>query len=145
MSDEHTECPFCRGLEHKQLASRVRFDLAANVYECASCHLVFLDQNSFTYPEDFYEKAYHQTYITHIEPAAFEPEAYYHKMVKATAKWSEKLERKLTGEEVVLDVGCSTGHFMKAIEGRCKKIYGHELNRKEIDFCKKKTGAGCVG
>lgn len=34
------------------------------------------------------------------------------------------------------DIGCSTGHFIDLVKDKTKKIYGHELNTKEVDFCK---------
>ncbi|MBF0554086.1 MAG: class I SAM-dependent methyltransferase [Nitrospirae bacterium] len=118
------------------LAERVRFDYMADVYRCGDCSLIFLDQDSFSFPADFYEKEYHQTYITHIEPAAFKPREYYEKMKTAARPWAEKFAKELSGGEVVLDLGCSTGHFIDMIKDRAGKVYGHDLNAKEVEFCR---------
>ncbi|MBF0486921.1 MAG: class I SAM-dependent methyltransferase [Nitrospirae bacterium] len=122
------------------LAERVRFGRMADVYMCGDCGLVFLDQGSFSLPADFYEKQYHQTYITHIEPAAFNPREYYEKMKKAARPWAEKFAKGLSGGEVVLDLGCSTGHFIDMIKDRAGKVYGHDLNAAEVEFCRDVLG-----
>ena len=118
------------------LADKIRFDQKARILKCNNCSLIYLDQNSVDFPDKFYEKEYHQTYLTHIEPDALDPKKYFDKMLKVTKIWSDKFKQKLKGEETVLDVGCSTGHFIKNIEGSVKKIFGHELSEKEVNFCK---------
>jgi len=95
-----------------------------------------LDQNSFTFPKDFYEKEYHQTYLTHVEPDALNPQVFYEKMKKSTKRWADKFKGMLKGDETVLDIGCSTGHFMDLVKDKTKKIYGYDVNQKEVNFCK---------
>jgi len=133
-------CPLCGKDKSDFITNEVRFGKKADVYHCRACDLAFLNQNSFKFPKDFYEKEYHQTYITHVEPDALNPEVYYEKMKKATKIWADKFCAILTGREVVLDIGCSTGHFIDLIKGKAKKTYGFELNRKEVDFCRDKLG-----
>lgn len=133
---EPLNCPICGSENLGLVANRVRFGNQADVYQCRECGLVFLDQKSYTFPADFYETQYHQTYITHVEPDALNPQVYYEKMQKANKVWADKFLALLTGREVVLDVGCSTGHFIDLVKHRTSKIFGHELSRKEVDFCR---------
>jgi SAM-dependent methyltransferase len=135
-ANKDLKCPLCGSAALSLIANKVRFGNEADVYKCHDCALVFLDQQSYRFPEDFYEKDYHQTYITHVEPDAFNPEAYYEKMKKANKQWADKFAAMLTGREAVLDVGCSTGHFIDLVKDKAGEIYGHELNRKEIWFCR---------
>jgi 2-polyprenyl-3-methyl-5-hydroxy-6-metoxy-1,4-benzoquinol methylase len=114
----------------------LRFDKKADVCQCSECKLVFLDQNSFEYPPDFYEKEYHQSYLTHVEPDALDPKAYYEKMKKATRLWAERFMGMLNGNETVLDMGCSTGHFMDLIKSKTGALHGYDLNANEVNFCK---------
>jgi SAM-dependent methyltransferase len=130
------ECPLCLTDNLELMTRKVRFDYQADVYCCQGCSLIFLDQESFTYPDDFYEKEYHQTYITHVEPDAFDPQVYYNKMLKATRIWADKVNEMLSGNETVLDVGCSTGHFLKLIRDKAKAVCGYDLNKKEVAFCR---------
>lgn len=129
-------CPLCAASELALITRKVRFYRAADVYACRSCGLIFLDQRSFAFPDDFYQKHYHQTYITHVEPAALNPQAYYEKMKLALKPWADRFRQMLTGNEVVLDIGCSTGHFMDLVKDKTRNIYGYELNQKEIAFCR---------
>lgn len=103
---------------------------------CADCGLIYLDRSSFTLPDDFYQSDYHQTYLTHIEPSALDPAAYFEKMKIANRPWAERFRALLRGDEAVLDVGCSTGHFLELIRGHVASCYGHELNTKEVAFCR---------
>ena len=130
-------CLLCESSKLNLITNKVRFGHKADVYKCQSCDLTFVDQNSFKFPKDFYEKQYHQTYITHVEPDALNPKAYYEKMRKSTKIWSDKFNAMLSGKEVVLDIGCSTGHFMDLVKNKTSKIYGSDLNQKEIEFCRK--------
>lgn len=123
-------------MELSLIAEKVRFGRSADVYRCGECALVFLDQGSFTFPADFYEKEYHQTYLTHIEPEALNPQLYYEKMKKATRLWAGKFAMELKGDETVLDLGCSTGHFLDMIKDKAEKVYGHDLSVREVEFCR---------
>ncbi|HOW53938.1 MAG TPA: class I SAM-dependent methyltransferase [Syntrophorhabdaceae bacterium] len=133
-------CPICSSDEHALITDQVRFGNKADVLKCRQCALIYLDQGSFTLPADFYEGDYHQTYITHVEPSAFDPGSYYQKMLQVTRPWSDKINKVLTGKETVLDFGCSTGHLLTQIQGNAKKVMGHELNKKEVEFCRDKLG-----
>ena len=134
--EKSISCPLCRSKRLKYLTDKVRFGKNADIYFCQDCTLTFLDQKSLDFPKDFYEKEYHQTYITHVEPSALNPQNYYDKMIKATEIWAGKFNQMLTGKEVVLDLGCSTGHFINQVKERTRKIYGSDLNLKEVEFCK---------
>ena len=138
-------CPLCSDKNTNLITNRVRFDKAADVIQCKNCSLVFLDQNSFTLPDDFYEGEYHQTYLTHVEPSAFDPQAYYEKMQKATKSWCDRINYMLTGQETVLDFGCSTGHLLMGIRDKAEKVFGHELNKREIEFCRNVLGLDVSG
>jgi 2-polyprenyl-3-methyl-5-hydroxy-6-metoxy-1,4-benzoquinol methylase len=134
------KCPLCKEDRTSLVANRVRFGRAADVRKCDVCGLLYLDQESCNFPADFYEAEYHQTYISHIEPSASDPGAYFEKMTKATKPWSERIGTLLSGKEVLLDFGCSAGHLLKSIEDKAGKVYGHEVNRKEIEFCRDRLG-----
>lgn len=122
------------------LTGSVRFGYQADVYQCRNCTLTFLDQSSFEFLDGFYKTQYHQTYLTHVEPDASEPDRYYEKMIKTTAPWAEKFKSMLKGDETILDMGCSTGHFLELIHPHARAVYGYEVNQKEGAFCREKLG-----
>ena len=76
------------------LADKIRFDQKARILKCNNCSLIYLDQNSVDFPDKFYEKEYHQTYLTHIEPDALDPKKYFDKMLKVTKIWSDKFKQR---------------------------------------------------
>lgn len=133
-------CPLCAGPDTTLITGTVRFGKTAQVRRCPECGLTFLNQDSFQYPAGFYESVYHQTYLTHVEPDALDPAAYFAKMRKAVAPWAERFAAMLTGTETVLDLGCSTGHFLDLIKAKAKAVHGHDLNVAETRFCREKLG-----
>jgi len=138
--NDTVQCPLCKGTATELITSKVRFGLDADVHVCRECSLVFMDQTSYDFPEDFYKGQYHQTYLTHVEPDALNPRAYYDKMVKSTAPWVERIIPMLKGDENLLDMGCSTGHVMQALKPYAGKVFGNDLNEKEIAFCTGELG-----
>ena len=59
------------------LTDKIRFNQRAKILRCNNCSLVYLDQSSIKFPDKFYEKEYHQTYLTHVEPDALDPKKYF--------------------------------------------------------------------
>jgi len=137
---EKKPCVICEGRDFELLQNEVRFGKKADVLHCHGCGLIFLDQASFSMPEDFYEKEYHQTYLAHVEPSVLDPQKYYEKMLKVTAPWSKKLRASLGKEDCVLDLGCSTGHLMSQLKDDVGSIHGHDLNEKETKFAREVLG-----
>jgi SAM-dependent methyltransferase len=133
-------CPFCASPDNSLVADRVRFDRSARVLRCNSCTLVFLDQDSFQFPKDFYQREYHQTYLTHVDPDMLDPARHYEKMSAASRPWIERVRQLLRGAETVLDVGCSTGHVLTGIRDAAARVYGQELSREEIAYCRQAHG-----
>lgn len=135
-----SDCYLCGYRDTSRITDRLRFNNKAEVLKCKKCGLIYLDQDSFIFPKEFYEREYHQTYLTHVEPDLLVPEKYYEKMLSACKPWSDKINELLTGKEVVLDVGCSTGHLITNISQNAKKVFGHELSKKEVLFCREQLG-----
>jgi SAM-dependent methyltransferase len=133
-------CPICTSSDTVLVADKVRFDLSARVMRCGQCTQVFLDQGSFQFKPDFYESEYHQTYLTHVDPDTLDPQKYFEKMAIASRPWIERIRSLLSGSEQVLDVGCSTGHVLAGVRDKARAVYGHELNRKEVAFCRERLG-----
>ena len=133
-------CVICDGQNAQFVTRDLRFGKKGDVHRCSDCDLVFLNQNSFQLPERFYEKEYHQSYLTHIEPDSLDPKAYFEKMLKVTKPWADKFTERLNGDEIILDMGCSTGHFMHLIKPKIGSVYGHDLNVKEVAFCREIQG-----
>lgn len=133
-------CPQCEGQDISLVTNSLRFGRTANICRCNGCSLVYLDQNSFSFPANFYETEYHQTYLTHVDPDMLDPQKHFDKMQSASKLWIDRVRGMLTGNESVLDVGCSTGHLLAGIRNNAKAIYGHELSVKEVAFCENVLG-----
>jgi len=139
MSEVRT-CANCHNTDFECLQTEVRFSRQADVLRCKRCDLIFLDQDSFDLPQDFYNKEYHQTYLAHVEPSVLDPQKYYEKMLKVTAPWAEKLKASFGKDDCILDLGCSTGHLMSHLKEHVDEIYGHDINEKETTFAREELG-----
>ena len=53
-TNKGVNCSFCGSGQVALLADQVRFGNKADVYKCRDCSLVFLDQQSYQFPADFY-------------------------------------------------------------------------------------------
>jgi SAM-dependent methyltransferase len=133
-------CPFCASDDTTLVTDRVRFERTAQVLRCNRCTLVFLDPDSFHFPKDFYQQEYHQTYLTHVDPEMLNPARHHEKMSAASKPWIDRVRQLLTGKETVLDVGCSTGHVLTGIRSSAAHVYGQELSRAEIEYCRGTLG-----
>jgi 2-polyprenyl-3-methyl-5-hydroxy-6-metoxy-1,4-benzoquinol methylase len=133
-------CPICKSKKVNLITNKLRFDKEAKVNICMYCSLVYLDQDSFSLPKNFYETEYHQTYLSHIDPEIMNPEKHYIKMKSASSIWANKIKDMLSGQEILLDFGCSTGHLITEIKDKTKSIFGHELSKKEVEFCQTNLG-----
>lgn len=133
-------CPLCGSAATALVTDHVRFNRTAHVRRCSACTLVFLDQESFQFPADFYQHQYHQTYLTHVDPEMLDPARHFEKMSAASRPWIERVRQLLGPEQTVLDVGCSTGHVLTGIRDLAGSVYGQELSRKEIAYCREVHG-----
>jgi ubiquinone/menaquinone biosynthesis C-methylase UbiE len=48
--------------------------------------------------------------------------------------------RELKTHESFLEIGCNSGHYLKKLKGKCKRIVGIDIDRESVLKAKKKTG-----
>lgn len=102
---------------------------SGNLFKCSDCNLIFL------YPQpskNRIQKIYEGDSLGNFD--------YYLATTKDDEKtFNERLEltEKFIKMGSVLDIGCSTGTFLKVAKHRKWKCFGVELNKKSADFCRK--------
>ena len=135
MSTSIPACVLCGSTQSVVLRKKLRYDVKRDVRKCVKCSLVFLAPQSGAgayYAGKEYRKRHGPTlskassmreifnaYFPHQEP-----------MVRAVL-------RHLKPSMKILDVGCSTGHFLSALKGKAKIRVGLELGKDEATFIKK--------
>ena len=127
-----TVCPLCGAQSAKVLRTRLRYDIKCKVFECRRCHMVYLERLQAT--EKFYGgKTYRATYGPTLGKKSTSKQVFdtYRPFQKPII---DRLHSILRKNMSVLDVGCSTGHFLDALKGKVGTRVGLELSRDEVAF-----------
>ena len=128
-------CPICVSDELKfRLQAPDRFHMREKEYrllECQRCSLVFLDD--MPAPEEMsyhYGADYHRAVTISGE-------------VKLLKRWGPTREKvlKLAQAGALLDVGCSSGGFLRTLQSGSWKLYGLEISPDEARKAKVASGA----
>lgn len=133
-----TKCPICDSIRTKIIRKNLRHDIKRNVLQCLRCSFVFLvpvakDLNFYKGAQ--YRKRYGPNLNKYSNPKKLF-ETYYPFQKYIVSELNGILNPKMN----VLDIGCSTGHFLEALKGRVKERIGLELNLREAKFAKANLG-----
>lgn len=128
-------CIICGSKKNSVVRDTLRYGIKRNVLRCARCSLVYLQP--IRNPQYYSGKEYRRKHGPRLGTASSMQEifnAYFPfqgPMVKA-------ITQLITSKTAVLDVGCSTGHFLAALKGKVKKRVGLELGRDAAAFIRKR-------
>ncbi|KKW12513.1 MAG: Methyltransferase type 11 [Parcubacteria group bacterium GW2011_GWA2_49_9] len=128
-------CVICGSTKQSVIRDTLRYGVKRDVLRCSKCGLVFLASQKGTdtyYAGKEYRKRHGPTpgkasSMREIFDAYFPHQG---PIVKA-------LKNHLRPGMSVLDVGCSTGHFLAALKGKVKTRVGLELGQDEAAFIRK--------
>jgi len=146
-------CPICGSSNVILVKSGLRFGKEGEIYKCSMCGIVYLDPSSYKKAENFYEEEYHGGYFSKIDKDVVDCEKYFKKMIEPTKIWSSRIFLDVLDDFLdvlddnadmnILDIGCSVGNLIENLKignfiGCDNKIYGTEINKREVEFCKSK-------
>jgi 2-polyprenyl-3-methyl-5-hydroxy-6-metoxy-1,4-benzoquinol methylase len=131
------KCPLCGSAKKKVVRTRIRYDVKRTVYACAQCRMVYLERLPAGQVEKFYAS---KEYRAKYGPAPGTT-VNAKKIFDTYLPFQETIVKRLTGilqpSMKVLDVGCSTGHFLHSLKGKVKTRIGLELGKAEVAFIRK--------
>ncbi|KKS00008.1 MAG: Methyltransferase type 11 [Candidatus Magasanikbacteria bacterium GW2011_GWC2_41_17] len=130
------QCQVCQSGKTKIIRARLRYNIKRKVYRCSVCGYVFLDprkkKDREFYTGNNYRRLYgstpnkiskcHEIFNTYLP---------FQDLIIKEIGHILKLDMK------VLDVGCSTGHFLHALKGKVKERVGLELQKDAVSFIRK--------
>lgn len=128
-------CPLCHGNSAIVLRTRLRYDIKRKVFKCRRCQMVYLERPQAV--EKFYgDKTYRATYGPALGKKSTSKQVFdtYRPFQQPII---DRLRGILRKNMSVLDVGCSTGHFLDALKSKVKTRVGLELSRDEAAFIRK--------
>lgn len=129
------QCKICGQKNFKILRKKVRYDIRRDVLQCGNCGFVFLrplDEKNRKFYED---KIYRRKYGPNLGKVSSSREV-FNTYLPHQQEIISAMGNILKYGMSVLDVGCSTGHFLHALKGRVKKRVGIELSRDAANFIK---------
>lgn len=136
------KCRNCSG-KSKLFRKKIRNNIKRNVYRCSVCTVEFLEDIK----EDlklWYTDAYRDDHTSTIGDTTTNEAKKFFELNKPLQHRRLKHYKKLLSKsDHVLDIGCSTGHWLHQIKPLVKKVYGLELNKQHSEFVNKKLKIPC--
>jgi 2-polyprenyl-3-methyl-5-hydroxy-6-metoxy-1,4-benzoquinol methylase len=127
-------CPLCKSLTQKEM-----FSFKGHIYfKCDHCSLVFLDVNATSRAADIYTEDYIKG-RGHDEQGDFITQA-----KETTAAYYLSMAEKHIQPGNLLEIGCSTGIFLKVAQKRGWKIHGVEINQDAAAVARKTLGVDTI-
>lgn len=128
-------CKLCGSKRSVILRRTLRYDIKRDVLQCSQCSLVYLAPQSGV--DVYYAgKEYRKRHGPTLEKASTMREI-FNAYFPHQGPIIEAIRRQLKPTMKVLDVGCSTGHFLSALKGKVKERVGLELGQGEAAFIRK--------
>lgn len=130
------QCQICRSNRTKIIRTKLRHNIRRKVYSCADCRHAFLDPHK-TANKKFYVK---ENYRSSYGPAVGKTsncQQIFDTYFPFQGPIIKEINRILKPSLKVLDVGCSTGHFLQALKGKVKERVGLELQEESVVFIRK--------
>ncbi len=129
------KCILCKSEKYTIIRNNLRYGIKRRVLKCQGCGFLYQE---FSGPaEEFYSgKDYRNTYGPNLKKASDCREIFntYFPFQKEIVN---EIRDILKPNIKVLDVGCSTGHFLAALDGIVKERVGLELQQDAVDFIRK--------
>lgn len=136
------KCRICSG-KSKIFRKKIRNNIRRNVYRCTVCNIEFLDDIR----EDlklWYTEAYRDDHTSILGDISSNKAKTFFELNKPLQhRRLLHYKKYLKKNHHVLDIGCSTGHWLHSIKPLVKKVYGLELNKDHAAFVKKKLKIDC--
>src|SRR3989339_185208 len=126
-------CTLCQSTHLTVIRKKLRYDIERDVLRCEQCDYVFLRPLEEKEKDFYEEKTYRNTYGPDLTKKSNSQEIFdtyfpYQKQIISC------IEPLLRPDMRVLDVGCSTGHFLAALKGKVNVRVGLELSQDAVDF-----------
>ncbi len=130
-------CILCLSGEKEPYWDRLRHDVSGRVVRCKGCGLVRLEGASQRDTSDYYVERYAKEYF---EGSKEDCEALFNLFYPLQAGKLSRIEKYLSLEHELLEIGSSVGYTLKALEGKVKQVTGIELNRFQARYASEVQG-----
>ena len=129
------KCLICESSDNQVIRRKLRYEIERDVLKCNQCGFVFLrplEKKLSVYYED--DKVYRQQYGPDLKNFSTGCRERFNTYYPFQNFITREIEHLLNSNTKILDVGCSTGHFLHSLKGKVKTRIGLELNQAEAEF-----------
>ena len=132
-------CPLCRSEKCNVIRRKLRNGIKRRVLKCADCTFIFLEQSNKKLNAYYSEKDYRKKFGPNIKKTS-SPQEIFETYLPFQKEIIKEIASIIKPNMKILDIGCSTGHFLHSIKGLAKTRVGLELNKQAVSFIKRRLG-----
>ncbi len=136
MGEVMTNCYLCNKPTN-EIHREIREGMAV-LHQCPGCGLIHLDSDKVDLKE-YYANAYRKEYGPDLSKAV-DYDQIFNTYVKYQGQRVKVLEEYLGKDKTLLDVGCSTGHFISNIKGKVREAIGIDWDEGAADYAHDEKG-----
>ena len=132
-------CLLCKSEKHRVIRNNLRYGIPRRVLQCDACDFVFLEPlhiDKINKKKYYTGKNYRRIYGPNLKKQS-SPKEIFDTYLPFQQNIIKRIGRVVKPNIKVLDVGCSTGHFLCALKGLVADRVGLELNKDHVNFIKK--------
>lgn len=132
MTQLTTKCIICGSDEHSVVRDTLRYGIKRKVLRCGRCGFIYLESAQAA-TEYYSGETYRRSYGPDLKKAV-DCREFFDTYLPFQKKIIDRMRDFIAPDMKVLDVGCSTGHFLHALSGLVKERIGLELNKEHVEF-----------
>jgi len=138
MGIRNLKCYLCKGENINIIRKRLRYDVKRNVIKCEDCGIVYLEKKDVSLDE-YYKDDYRNIYSPNLGQKLTSQEI-FDACLPFQSYRQERINKLVSKHSIILDIGCSAGHFLYSMKDKVKTGIGIEFNRSDSEFVQDKLG-----
>jgi len=129
-------CYLCKRNNTSVIRERLRHSIKRRVLKCGSCGLVYLEPKRELLGA-FYNKEYRNIYTPVLNKACSSEELFNIYLPQQQVR-IDNYRHLFNRRSRVLEIGCSTGHFLYALKPHVRECVGVETNSDNAEFARRR-------
>ncbi|MGE3342170.1 MAG: class I SAM-dependent methyltransferase [Vicinamibacterales bacterium] len=135
-------CLLCSSNDATTVQVGIRHDATVTILQCNGCGFVY----QWPRPSESELREYYSSqYLAEYDQQVDDPEQTYRRIEPESHVRAQRLDALLGSSSDVLEVGCSAGAFLAAVQSRVSTVTGVEPGAAEREWARTRLGINVVG